>query len=370
MQFGRIVFLVFLALATTPALLMAAEKTVPQSPTQITLSFAPVVKIAAPAVVNSYTRARVPVRDNVSPLMSDPFFPQFVGQNSALAGRTHEQIVSSLGSGVIVKPDGVIVTSHHVIKDAEEINVVLADKREFSATVIARDPQSDLAFLRIKASDLPYLEMRDSDSLEVGDMVLAIGNPFGVGQTVTSGIISALARKAAGVSDYQFFIQTDAAINPGNSGGALVDMSGKLIGINTAIYSKSGGYQGIGFAIPSNMITSLLGSKLEKGRVVRPWIGLSVQPVTVEMAESLGLKSPRGVIVKRVVEGSPAEKSGLKGGDVVLSVNGTYISSDQDMIYRVALIHIGDKSEFQIVRVLGADDADDGYGAAAGIHPA
>ncbi|NBX03353.1 MAG: serine protease, partial [Alphaproteobacteria bacterium] len=235
----RNAFFLLLALTfSTP--LFAQEKEVPESRAAVQLSFAPVVKKAAPAVVNIYTKSRVQVQESLSPFAGDPFFQQFFGrQGLAVPGRTREQVVSSLGSGVIIKADGLIVTSHHVIRDAQEIRVVLADKREFDATVEVRDPRSDLAFLRIKSDgELPFLPLRDSDSLEVGDMVLAIGNPFGVGQTVTSGIISALARGAAGVSDYQFFIQTDAAINPGNSGGALVDLSGKLIGVNTAIYSK------------------------------------------------------------------------------------------------------------------------------------
>ena len=252
--------------------------------------------------MNIFARGHVTVTDNASPFANDPFFRQFFGQqNFAFGGRPREAVISSLGSGVIIKPDGLIVTSFHVIKDAQEITVVLSDKREFDAKVVLRDPQSDLAFLKIDAgAPLPYLELRDSDTLEVGDLVLAIGNPFGVGQTVTNGIVSGLARKAAGVSDYQFFIQTDAAINPGNSGGALVDMGGRLIGINTAIYSNSGGSLGIGFAIPANMVRSLLGSKVAGGRVVHPWLGLAVQQVTPEIAESLGIKSSQGVIVKNL----------------------------------------------------------------------
>ena len=350
-------FIAFLAVATSGAL-KAEEKAVPLSKEQATLSYAPVVKKAAPAVVNIYTKSRVQVQEQ-SPLMNDPFFKQFFGQQGlVLGGRTHEQVISSLGSGVIIKPDGLIVTSHHVINNAQEITVVLSDKREFEATVTARDPRSDLAFLRIKNSDaLPFLELRDSDSLEVGDMVLAIGNPFGVGQTVTGGIISALARGAAGVSDYQFFIQTDAAINPGNSGGALVDMNGRLIGVNTAIYSKTGGYQGIGFAIPANMINSLLSSNIENGgKIVRPWIGASAQAVTSEMAESLGLKSPHGVIVNSIAAGSPAEKAGLKVGDVILSVDGVDVSTDQEVLYRIALVPLGKQSQLKILRA-GAENA-------------
>jgi Do/DeqQ family serine protease len=315
---------------------------VPQNQQQVSLSYSPIAKKAAPAVVNIYTKRRVRVADAPTPMLRDPFFSQLFGRGFNFGGRTREQVVSSLGSGVIVKPDGLVVTSHHVIKDAQQVSVVLSDRREFEAKLVLKDPQSDLAFLRIETGQpLPYLDMHDSDKLEVGDLVLAVGNPFGIGQTVTSGIISALARKAAGVSDYQFFIQTDAAINPGNSGGALVDMQGRLIGINTAIYSKSGGSVGIGFAIPVNMVRSLMNSTVQDGRVVRPWIGIAGQTVTAEIAESQGMPSPAGLIIRRVYPGSPAARAGLKVGDIVLSVNGTPISNDQEMNYRLALSSIG-----------------------------
>jgi Do/DeqQ family serine protease len=326
------------------------EKTVPQSRAAMTQSFAPIVKKAAPAVVNIYTKRRVQQAEE-NPLLNDPLLRHFFGKGFTFGGRARDQVVSSLGSGVIVKSDGLVVTSHHVIKDAQQITVVLSDKREYEARIVLKDPQSDLAFLRIDPSEkLPALELRNSDELEVGDLILAIGNPFGVGQTVTSGIISALARKAAGVSDYQFFIQTDAAINPGNSGGALVDMNGRLIGINTAIYSKSGGSVGIGFSIPSNMVSSLMNSKVQGGRVVRPWIGMSVQPVTAEIAESIGLKSPAGVIVRGLYPDSPAEKAGIKEGDIVFSVDGSPISNEQEMHYRLALSRIGETTTLDVMR--------------------
>ncbi len=326
--------------------------TVPSSQMQMKMSFAPLVRRAAPAVVNIYTKSRVAVEDQ-SPFMNDPFFQQFFGRGGPrnFAGRQREQVVSSLGSGVIIKPEGIIVTSLHVVKDAQEISVVLADNREFAAQVMLKDSRADLAFLKIKAPEkLPYLELRDSDTLEVGELVLAIGNPFGVGQTVTNGIVSALARHAEGVSDYNFFIQTDAAINPGNSGGALVGMDGKLIGINTAIYSRSGGSQGIGFAIPANMVATLLESQVKGGQVVRPWLGLSVQPVTPEIAESIGMKAPKGVLAKDIYPGSPAEKAGLKAGDVVLALNGAPINSEQDLQYRLALSKINTPGELDIMR--------------------
>jgi serine protease Do len=324
---------------------------VPQSKEQMQLSFAPVVKKAVPAVVNIYTKRRVQVNQGLSPFMDDPFFQQFFGNNPAFRGPSRERVVSSLGSGVIIQPDGLIVTSHHVIRDAQEIIVVLSDKRELEAKVTMRDPQSDLAFLKVSApSALPYLSLRDSDTLQVGDLVLAIGNPFGVGQTVTQGIISALARKAEGVSDYQFFIQTDAAINPGNSGGALVDLAGNLIGVNTAIYSRSGGSMGIGFAIPANMVRSLMNGKVEDGKVVRPWVGLSVQPVTSDIADSIGLAAPRGVMVRGVKAGSSAEKAGLRVGDVILAVDGHEVSTENEIRYRISLRPIGENADFKVLR--------------------
>jgi len=324
---------------------------VPQSQEQMQLSFAPVVKKAVPAVVNIYTKRRVQVNQGLSPFANDPFFQQFFGNNPAFRGPSRERVVSSLGSGVIIKPEGLIVTSHHVIQGAQEITVVLSDKRELEATVTMRDPQSDLAFLQVTApAALPFLPLRDSDTLEVGDLVLAIGNPFGVGQTVTQGIISALARKAEGVSDYQFFIQTDAAINPGNSGGALVDLSGRLIGVNTAIYSRSGGSMGIGFAIPANMVRSLMTGKVENGKLVRPWLGLSVQPVTSDIAESLGLAAPVGVIVRGVKAASTAEKAGLRVGDVILSVDGHDVSTEDEIRYRVSLKPVGQEAVFKLLR--------------------
>jgi len=348
-KYSFLPFVFCLLAAMGPA--CAQDVQLPASRAEIALSFAPVVKKASPAVVNIYTRRKVKVQDTLSPFANDPFFRQFFGDQSGFAGRTREKVINSLGSGVIVRTDGLVVTSHHVIRDAEEITVVLADRREFEAKVLLRDTQSDLAFLQLMTKEkLPFLALRDSDQLEVGELVLAIGNPFGVGQTVTQGIISALARTAAGVSDYQFFIQTDAAINPGNSGGALVDMAGRLIGINTAIYSSSGGSNGIGFAIPSNMVAALMQGKVNEGRVVRPWLGISAQDVTSEVAESLGLNLPRGVLVSKVAEGSPAAKSGLLAGDIVLSAGGAEVNDDRSLHYRVAILPLGKPTEFRILR--------------------
>ncbi len=346
----------FCTLALAAALIaapgFAQEKTVPQSAADIKMSFAPIVKKAAPAVVNIFTNQKITVMESASPFANDPFFQQFFASRGMnFGGRAREQVISSLGSGVIINPKGYIVTANHVIKDAQKITVILSTKEEYEAKVMMKDPKADLAFLKIEPSgDLPFLEMRDSDTAEVGDLVLAIGNPFGVGQTVTNGIISALARKAEGVSDYQYFIQTDAAINPGNSGGALITTDGKLVGINTAIYSKSSGSQGIGFAIPSNMVRSLLASKVEGGRIVHPWLGASGQMVTREIAESIGLKNTQGVIVRSIYPGSPAEKAGLKIGDIITAINGAAVATPSEVAYRLVLAKIGESSKFERIR--------------------
>ena len=262
-------------------------------------------------------------------------------------------MASSLGSGVIVRPEGLVVTSYHVIRDSDEITVVLPDKREFDAVVKLRDEQTDLAVLTInpKGDTLPYLPFGDSDALEVGDLVLAIGNPFGVGQTVTSGIISATARAANSVSDYQFFIQTDAAINPGNSGGALVDMQGRLIGINTAIYSTSGGSNGVGFAIPVNTLAAVMNGEATKdGRIIKPWFGVKTQDLTRNIAESLGMPNIQGVLVKDVHPASPAKEAGIKTGDVIVSVGGKKIDSEIMLNYRISTSRIGEEVAVGILR--------------------
>ena len=328
----------------------AADKAVPQSRTEIQLSYAPLVKKAAPAVVNIYTRKVVQTRP-ASPLFNDPFFRQFFGDNFGMRfGRPRERVQNSLGSGVIVDPEGVIVTNYHVIDGADEITVALSDRREFEAKVTGVDKQSDLAILRIDTGGdaLPFLELRDSDDLEVGDLVLAIGDPFGVGQTVTSGIVSALARTQVGISDLNFFIQTDAAINPGNSGGALVTMDGRLAGINSAIFSKSGGSHGIGFAIPSNMVRSVLSGLTEDGRLVRPWLGAWGQAVKGDVAVSLGLERPAGVLISQVYPGGPADKAHVGVGDVILAVNGHEVNDEQALKFRIATLAIGDRAELSV----------------------
>ena len=334
------------ALATTDAL----AQTVPGSRADIAYSFAPLVKRAAPAVVNIYSR-RVVQSQAISPLFNDPFFQQFFGNNFGF-GVPQERVQNSLGSGVILQPDGLIVTNNHVIKDGDQITVVLSDRREFPARVLLVDERIDLALLKIDPgkTPLPTLPLADSDQIEVGDFVLAIGNPFGVGQTVTSGIVSALARTQVGISDYGFFIQTDAAINPGNSGGPLVTMDGKLAGINTAIYSKSGGSVGIGFAIPANMVASFLAAEHHGGNLKRPWIGASGQAVGSDMAEALGLDHPTGVIVNEVFPGSPAAQAGIRRGDVIVAVNGKPVEDPGSLRFRLATLDIGGQARLSVLR--------------------
>ncbi|MGH6928350.1 MAG: Do family serine endopeptidase [Dongiaceae bacterium] len=287
----------------------------------------------------------------VSPFFDDPFFGRLFGERF---GIPRERIQNSLGSGVLVGTDGLVVTNDHVIKGSgeAEITVALADGREFPAKLILKDEQTDLAVLRLDAEGVqfPSIEFSDSDSLEVGDLVLAIGDPFGVGQTVTSGIVSALARTQVGISDYQFFIQTDAAINPGNSGGALVDMEGRLVGINTAIFSKSGGSHGIGFAIPSNMVRLVVQSALKGGKVQRPWLGASLQAVTPDIADSLGLDTPSGALVAKVHANGPAARAGLRAGDVLVSVDGKPVQDPQGFQYRFITKGIGGATELGVLR--------------------
>ncbi len=344
---GLIVAALVGAPAAVPA--AAAEKAVPGSRQQVELSFAPLVKRVAPAVVNIY--ARKEVRRAGSPFFDDPFFRRFFGDEFGF-GRPGKRIESSLGSGVVVRKDGVIVTNNHVIKDADEIVVAFADRREFRAEVILADERTDLAVLRIETngSELPVLELRDSEDLEVGDLVLAIGNPFGVGQTVTSGIVSALARTQVGISDFRFFIQTDAAINPGNSGGPLVTMDGKVVGINTAIFSQSGGSVGIGFAIPSNMVAVVIQGAVSTGKVVRPWLGASGQALTAEIAGALGLERAVGVLVNEVYPGGPAEQGGLKVGDVVRAVDGRPVDDPPSLIFRIGSRPVGGSIELSVLR--------------------
>lgn len=315
---------------------------VPQSMNEVQLSFAPVVRKVVPGVVNVYTKTVV--REQVNPFFNDPFFQQFFGEQG---GRPRVQ--QSLGSGVIVRADGLVLTNNHVVQGGQDIVVALSDKREFKAKVILADPRTDLAVLKIDAGNekLPTVEFGNSDRVQVGDLVLAIGDPFGVGQTVTMGIVSALARTEVSASNYQFFIQTDAAINPGNSGGALVNSEGKLIGINTAIYSRSGGSIGIGFAIPVNMARRVVDGALNGG-VKLPWMGVDGQAVTGELSPTLGLSRPQGVLLKRVYPGGPADAAGIRVGDVVLSVDGVEVDDIQALNYRVATHKAGEKARVRV----------------------
>lgn len=306
-------------------------------------SFAPLVKKTSPAVVNIFTKKVVQESTRlVSPFFNDPFFNQFFNAPQ-FSGPVRNRVESSLGSGVIVDAGGLIATNNHVIKDAQEISVVMSDGREFPAQKMLADARTDLAVLKIdtKGEKLPVLELTDSDAVEVGDIVLAIGNPFGVGQTVTSGIVSGLARTDVGVSDYSFFIQTDAAINPGNSGGALIDTQGRLIGINSAIFSKTGGSLGIGFAIPANMVKTVVNAAEHGSKIVRPWTGLTSQPVTSDMLEGLKLKKAQGALIKQVSPDGPAAKAGIKTGDVILSINGKDVQDPAALKFRLATIGIG-----------------------------
>jgi Do/DeqQ family serine protease len=322
----------------------AVDRQVPTSMGQLQLSFAPIVKRVAPAVVNVYAAHVV----NQNPFMADPFFRQFFG-----GGMPQELVQRSLGSGVIVDPSGLIVTNYHVIADASEVKIALADKREFAAEIVLKDQRSDLAVLRIKGANerFPTLQFANSDDLQVGDVVLAIGDPFGVGQTVTHGIVSAVARTQVGISDYQFFIQTDAAINPGNSGGALVDMNGRLVGINSAIYSRSGGSQGIGFAIPANGVRVVVASAQGGSSAVRrAWLGAKLQEVTPEIADSLGLKRPSGALIANLVAGSPAARAGLKTGDLIVSIDGIDVEDPNGFDYRFATKPLGGAAQVGVVR--------------------
>lgn len=355
-----VLFRLFLALVLAhPA---QAESLVPQDRSDIALSFAPVAQSTAPAVVNIY--ARQLVQDRSNPFAGDPFFDQFFQDFGG-----QQRVENSLGSGVIVSPDGIVVSNHHVIADATDIRVVLADRREYAAVVLLDDPQSDLAVLKVQADEpLPALALGDSDALMVGDLVLAIGNPFGVGQTVSSGIVSGLARSALQVGDGTgYFVQTDAPINPGNSGGALVDMAGRLVGINTAILTRDGGSNGIGFAVPSNLVAAVVAQALAgETRFSRPWAGMQAQEVDGSLAEALGLDRPLGVMITRLHPQSPFAAAGLAEGDVVLSLGGAPINTPQEFLYRlsvlgpgpqvVAYVHDGTAAEAEVQLGPAPDD--------------
>lgn len=323
------------------------DRRVPSSEAQVKLSLAPVVSRASPAVVNVYAQRTVR-----NPMLADPFFRRF-GESF---GIPQERVQQSLGSGVIVRDEGVVVTNNHVIQGADKLKVVLADRREFDAELVLADPQTDLAVLRLQevgAERLPTLKFADPRSTEVGDLVIAIGNPFGLNQTVTSGIVSALARTGVPLNDFSFFVQTDAPINRGNSGGALVDLDGNLVGVNSAILSEGGGSNGIGFAIPSALVRRVVESALSDGRVVRPWLGARGQGVTFELARSLGLERPQGVIVADLYADGPLAKAGLRKGDVLLSIAGEEIFDEQGMRFQAATLAPG--SRFEVAYLRGAE---------------
>jgi Do/DeqQ family serine protease len=335
-------------LAETQSAPAGSRASVPESREAIRLSFAPIVKRVAPAVVNVYATSRVQVR---SPFEGDPFFERFFG--GGIFGGPQQRERSSLGSGVIVDPTGVVVTNNHVVGEATEVKVALSDGREYQAKILLKDERTDLAILKIDngREAFPVLQFGNSDALEVGDLVLAVGNPFGVGQTVTSGIVSAVARTNLGINDSGFFIQTDAAINPGNSGGALVDVDGNLVGINTAIYSRSGGSIGIGFAVPADMVKTVVAQAVAgSSTVARTWIGVVCQDVTPDIASSLGIASPRGALVAHVDEDSPGGKAGLKVGDLILKAGDRDIGDAAAFDYRLAVTGIGNSVALQIWR--------------------
>ncbi len=315
-------------------------RTAPNDAAGMKSSFAPVVRAAAPAVVNISARS-------VQRVQADPFFQFFGG------GIPQARVAESVGSGVIVRSDGIVVTNNHVIDGAQQIKVVLNDRREFPATVILADERSDIAVLRLEnvGDRLPVLAIEDKEEQQVGDLVLAIGNPFGVGQTVTNGIISALNRTETGISDSGSFIQTDAAINPGNSGGALVDMDGNLIGINTAIFSRSGSSAGVGFAVPAVMVKRVVDSALGGATaVVRPWLGVKGNTVTGDIAGSLGLSRPQGIVVTDVYANSPAARAGVRQGDVITAVDGQEVNDQGGLNYRVGSRNPNDQVQVAILR--------------------
>ena len=330
----RILAIIFFSFSS----IIFAKETVPQSELEIKLSFVPLVKQAAPAVVNIYAQ-RI-IEERRSPFSRDPFFRDFFRN----FGQMQPRVQNSLGSGVILSADGYVVSNYHVVGGATDIRVVLHDGREISGNVVLSDEESDLAVLKLNTDEmLPHLDLRKSDTVEVGELVLAIGNPFGVGQTVTNGIISGLARTGiASGSAKGYFLQTDAPINPGNSGGALIDISGSLVGVNTSILSRSGGSNGIGFAIPADLVGQfLVQAKAGRSSFIRPWAGMRGQPITFEMAASLNLPAMSGMIISELHELSPFSKVGIEVGDIITKVDGLDINNPAEMLYRMSVAGIG-----------------------------
>ncbi len=339
---SRIVFLVILVMTFIPAVTAGLPSEVGG---QMLPSLAPMVESVTPAVVNIATEGRVQIRQN--PLLNDPFFRRFFN----IPEQPRERKTQSLGTGVIIDAErGLVVTNNHVIANAHQITVKLRDGRKFQAEIIGSDPETDVAVIKIPAEHLIAVKRADSDELRVGDFVVAIGNPFGLGQTVTSGIVSALGRTGLGIEGYEDFIQTDASINPGNSGGALVNLRGELVGINTAIFSQSGGNVGIGFAIPINMVNMVTEQLVEHGEVHRGLIGAQTQDLDPDLADAFGIDQRTGAVVVDIAPGSPAEKADLQAGDVITKVNGKQIKSSSDVRTRIGLLRVGEKVEFTVVR--------------------
>ena len=309
------------------------------------ISFSSAAKLAMPAVVNIFTRKEV--KNRRQPFTNDPLFRRFFGDR---LDEEEQQQQSSLGSGVIVSQQGFILTNHHVVESADEIQVALADGRDVPAKLVGADPETDLAVLRIDLKNLPAMTFGSSDDIKIGDVVLAIGNPFGVGQTVTMGIISAVGRSHLGINTFENFIQTDAAINPGNSGGALVDVSGHLIGINSAIYSRSGGNQGIGFTIPVSLAKKIMEQIIQKGVVTRGWIGVEVQDVTPELAESFNLGTRQGALIAGVLRNAPADKAGILPGDVVVDIAGKSVTESSSLLNLISDLPPGESIKIKVIR--------------------
>ncbi|GBE03649.1 MAG TPA: DegQ family serine endoprotease [Nitrospirae bacterium] len=313
-------------------------------------AMAEIAEAVKPSVVNVSTEKTEKIASApISPFSNNPLFKQFFG-NQFRQQAPRERKSASLGSGVIISSDGYILTNNHVIKNADKIKVLLSDKREFIGKLVGADPKTDLAVIKIEAEGLSSIEIGDSDKLKIGELVLAVGNPFGLNQTITMGIVSAVGRANVGIADYEDFIQTDAAINPGNSGGALVNIRGELVGINTAIFTTSGGYQGIGFAIPSNMIKVVMDSLISGGKVIRGWLGVSVQPMTPELAQQFGLEKEQGTLISNVIENSPAELAGLLRGDFIIEFNGKKVNEPFVLKNTVAETKPGDEVDIKIIR--------------------
>ncbi|MGI4852274.1 MAG: Do family serine endopeptidase [Janthinobacterium lividum] len=346
----KFIYLGLLASMINPLQTQASDPLQPISKQQLQLSFAPVVKKVSPSVVNIYA-SRLVNPQTISPFLDDPFFKHFFG-DGAPSSAPHARVQSSLGSGVLVRADGVVITNDHVIKQAKQIKVVLSDGREFEAEVIVRDVRTDLAALKLKTEDknLPFLELRDADELQVGDIVLAVGNPFGFGQTVTMGIISGLARTEVGIKDFRSLIQTDAAVNPGNSGGPLITLDGRVVGINTAIFSNTGASIGISFAIPSNLVVPVLVGVDHGGKIIRPWVGISMQNVTYDIAQAVGLDHPHAIIVTKIYKNTPAERAGLREGDIILKIDGHPIVNESAYRFRVATAKSEKATQFTLWR--------------------